>query len=212
MDLYFSPMSCALATRATLYECGAPARFVQVDAHTKRTLEGDDYWRINPMGQVPALRTDDGWLLTENPAVLQHVAASYPQACLLPEDLAGLSRVQQWLGFIGTELHKAVFVPLLDPKAGAEVKQYARDKLTLRMGLLQTHLQHQAHLVASYSVADIYLATVLNWAPYAGVDLAQWPAVQAYHQRQLQRPALARALSEEFALFQEEQTRRARAT
>ncbi|KQY85683.1 glutathione S-transferase family protein [Pelomonas sp. Root1444] len=206
MELYFSPMACSLASRVALYEAGAEARFTPVDK-AKRTGDGGDYWQINPMGQVPALRTPEGWLLTENAAVLQYLAEAHPAAGLLPTTADGRARVRQWLGFIGTELHKAVFVPLLDPKAGAEVKAYAMDKAALRLSVLEAHLRAHEHLEGGYGIADIYLAVVLNWAPYAGVDLAPWPAVKAFHRRINQREAVARATREEFALYQEEQRR-----
>jgi glutathione S-transferase len=209
MELFFSPMACSLASRVVLYEAGADARFTQVDGKAKRTADGRDYWQINPMGQVPALRTPEGWLLTENPAVLQYLAEAWPQAGLLPTDADARARVRQWLGFIGTELHKAVFVPLLDRKASAEVKAYSMEKAALRLGVLEAHLQKHDHLEGGYGIADIYLAVVLNWAPYAGVDLTQWPAVQAFHRRIGQREAFARAVREEYALYKEEQRLRA---
>jgi glutathione S-transferase len=206
MELYFSPMACSLASRIALYEVGAEARFTSVDK-AKRTGDGGDYWQINPMGQVPALRTSEGWLLTENAAVLQYLAEAHPAAGLLPATADGRARVRQWLGFIGTELHKAVFVPLLDAKAGAEVKAYAMEKAALRLSVLEAHLSAHEHLEGGYGIADIYLAVVLNWAPYAGVDLAPWPAVKAFHCRINQRETVSRATREEFALYQEEQRR-----
>jgi glutathione S-transferase len=206
MELYFSPMACSLASRIALYEVGAEARFTSVDK-AKRTGDGGDYWQINAMGQVPALRTPEGWLLTENAAVLQYLAEAHPAAGLLPATADGRARVRQWLGFIGTELHKAVFVPLLDAKAGAEVKAYAMEKAALRLSVLEAHLSAHEHLEGGYSIADIYLAVVLNWAPYAGVDLAPWPAVKAFHRRINQRETVSRATREEFALYQEEQRR-----
>ena len=209
MELFFSPMACSLASRIVLYEAGAEARFTQVDGRAKRTLDGRDYWEITPMGQVPALRTREGWVLTENAAVLQYLAEAWPAAGLLPADSEARARVRQWLGFIGTELHKAVFVPLLDPKAGAEVKAYSMQKAALRLATLESHLGRREHLEGSYGIADIYLAVVLNWAPYAGVDLSPWPAVKAFHRRIGQREAVARAMREEFALYQEEQRARA---
>lgn len=209
MELFFSPMACSLASRIVLYEAGAEARFTQVDGKTKRTLDGQDYWAVNPMGQVPALRTPEGGLLTENAAVLQYLAETWPAAGLLPEDRGARARVRQWLGFIGTELHKAVFVPLLSREAGAEVKAHALAQAPLRLGVLERHLAAHEHLEGACGVADLYLAVVLNWAPFAGVDLAGWPAVQAYHQRINRRPAVARALAEEFALYQQAQRQRA---
>lgn len=210
MDLYFSPMACSLATRIALYEAAAAARFIEVDTHAKRlAADGADYWPVNPMGQVPALRTDDGRLLTENAAVLQHVAEAFPDAGLLPADAAGRDAVRQWIGFIGTELHKAVMVPRLDPKAPAEVKAYACELAALRLSVLERRLaEHQFLVGERFSVADAYLATILNWAPYAAVDLKPYPALVDYHRRIAQRPAVARAIGEEFELYKQEQARR----
>lgn len=210
MELYFSPMACSLATRIAFYEAGVAARFTEVDTQSKRIVHGDaDYWAVNPMGQVPTLRTDDGRLLSENAAVLQHVAEALPQAGLLPPDSAGRDAVRQWIGFIGTELHKAVMVPRLDPKASAEVRAYAGEKAALRLQLLERHLEGRDYLVGErFSVADAYLATILNWAPYAEVDLQAYPALRAYHRRIAQRPAVARAIGEEFELYKQELARR----
>jgi glutathione S-transferase len=208
MELYFAPLTCSLATRIALYEAGAPARYTQADTHTKKLLDGSDFFAINPMGQVPALRLDDGTILTENTAILQYVAEQFPQTGLAPANGRERSRLQQWLGFIGTELHKAIFIPLLDDKASAEVKAYARDKIPLRLGILQTHLRGREDVLETFSIADAYLTTILNWANVSKVDLQQWPEVHAYHQRMLQRPSIARAAGEEFALYKEEQARR----
>lgn len=208
MELYFAPLACSLATRIALYEAGEPARFVQADTRTKKLEDGGDLFAINPMGQVPALRLDDGSVLTENTAVLQYVASRFPNARLAPASALERSKMQQWLGFIGTELHKAAFVPLLDEKASEEVKRYSRDKIALRMQTLQAHLRGREYLLDSFSIADAYLTTILNWASATQVDLKQWPEVHEYHQRMLKRPSIARAVGEEFALYKEEQARR----
>ena len=212
MNLYFAPLACSLATRISLYEVGAPAaaaEFVQVDTRAKRLADGSDFYAVNPLGQVPVLRTDDGSLLTENSAVLQYVAEKYPAARLVPDGLVERAQLRQWLSFIGTELHKAVFLPLLDAKAGAEVKAYAREKLALRMGVLEKHLAGREYLLDAFSIADAYLVTVLNWSRATAVNLAEWPVVEVYQQRLSQRPSVARALSEEFALYQAAQSKAA---
>ena len=116
--------------------------------------------------------------------------------------------MQQWLGFIGTELHKAVFVPLLDDKASEDVKRYSREKIPLRMATLQAHLRGREYLLDEFSIADAYLTTILNWAGATQVDLKQWPEVHEYHQRMLKRPSIASAAGEEFALYKEEQAKR----
>ncbi|WP_211440803.1 glutathione binding-like protein [Collimonas humicola] len=201
MKLYFSPLACSLATRIALYEAGAEADYIQVDTKSKKLQDGADFYPVSALGQVPVLHTDDGYLLTENTAILPYVADLFPQAQLAPTDRPQRARMQQWLGFVSTELHKALFVPLLDAHAADAVKAYARDKAASRLGLLENHFASHEFLLDRFSVADAYLATVLNWAAYGGIDLAQWPRVKEYHGRQLQRPSMAKALAEELALY-----------
>ena len=120
MDLYFSPLACSLATRIALYEAGAEAGFIEVDPKTKHIVDdGADYLKVYPLGMVPAIRLDDGALLTENAAILQYVAERFPGAHLAPASGIERARLQQWLCFIGTELHKGIFMPLLDSKVTA---------------------------------------------------------------------------------------------
>ena len=210
IQLYFAPLACSLATRISLYEVGsaaAAAQFTQVDTRAKRLADGSDFYAVNPMGQVPVLRTDEGELLTENSAVLQYVADRFPDAQLIPAGALARARLREWLGFIGTELHKAIFLPLLDPKASDEVKAYAREKIELRFGLLEKRLSGREFLLEAFSIADAYLVTVLNWALATGVSLSSWPTVQAYHQRLLKRRSVARAFAEELAMYQASQAR-----
>jgi glutathione S-transferase len=205
MNLYFSPLACSLATRIALYEAGASAQFTQVDTRAKRVADGRDFLGVTPMGQVPALDVGDGQVLTENSAVLQYVADRFPDARLAPANGLERARLQQWLGFIGTELHKAVFIPLLDTRSNDAVKAYAKDKAALRLQVLSAHLTGREFLLDRFSVADAYLVTVLNWAAFTGVDLAAWPAVRDYQQRVQARPSVARAMQEESALYRQSQ-------
>jgi glutathione S-transferase len=206
MDLYFSPLACSMATRIALYEAGADAQYIQRDRN-KRLPDGSDFLQINPLGMVPTLRTDEGDLLTENGAILQYVAERFPAAHLAPGSGIARARLQQWLSFIGTELHKAIFIPLLDQKAPAEAKAYASTLADARFGILEKHLAGREFLLDEFSVADGYLATVLNWTRAVPIDLARWPNVKAYHSRMRKRPSIARAWEEELALYTEEQAR-----
>lgn len=205
MKLYFSPLACSLASRIAFYEAGAPAEYIYADTRTKRLEDGSDFLAVNPMGQVPVLETVDGERLTENTAILQYLAEQLPQAQLMPAGGVELAQLRKWLGFIGTELHKAVYVPLLDRKAPDAVKDYSRAKIQLRMDVLQQHLDGRQFLLDRFTIADAYLTTVLNWSAAVGLKLDPWPAVAAYYQRMLQRPAVSRAMGEEFALYQQEQ-------
>jgi len=204
MDVYFSPLACSMASRIALYEAGSAANFIEVDPKTKRTLDGADYFAVNPLGLVPAIRTDDGEVLTENAAILQYIADMAPAAGLAPSGGMARSRLQQWLCFTGTELHKALFVPLFDPKTPDEAKAHTLEKGESRLAYLNTYLTGREFLLDRFSVADAYLFTVLNWKIATPVDLKKWPAVEAYYRRLKERPDIARALSEEHALYAEE--------
>ncbi len=211
MELYFSPMACSLATRISLYEAGVPATFTGVDLKAKKTADGADFLAINPMGQVPVLRTETDDLLTENPVVLQYVADHCPDSRLAPDDGAQRYRLKLWLNFITSELHKLVFTPLLSPKSNDGARAFARDQIGPRFAYLNAHLDGREFLLEHFTVADAYLVTVLNWTKPTGIDLAQWPAVQAYFRRMHQRESVAKAFAEEMALYQEEQARAAAA-
>ena len=209
MDLYFSPMACSLATRIALYEAGAEANFLEVDPKTKTVLrDGSDFRAINPLGLVPTLRTDDGQVLTENAAILQYVADRFADANLGTLPGMDRSRLHQWLCFIGTELHKGLFVPVLDKKAPPEVKTYILGKGLSRLDYLEKYLEGREFLLDHFSVADAYLVTVINWTMATPpVELAKWPVVKAYHERLRTRPAIAKAIAEEFELYKAELAR-----
>jgi glutathione S-transferase len=201
MDIYFSPLACSMASRVVLYEAGAEANYHRVDTKAGRTADGQDYLRINPKGLVPALRTDDGQVLTENSAILQYLADQFPDAGLAPQGFERY-RMQQWLSFIGSELHKHVFTQLFSPRADEAAKARAREAAAERFTYLDAHLEDREWLLDRFSVADAYLAAVLNWAQFLKIDLSPYPHVEAYRERLRARPSVARALGEEFALFQ----------
>jgi len=201
MDVYFSPLACSLASRITLYESGQEATFQRVDTRAGKTASGEDYRKINPKGLVPALRTDDGAVLTENAAILQYLADRRPESKLAPTGF-GRYQLQQWLSFIGSELHKTVFTPLLSPTHPAEGKAKAKEAAAERLAYLNEHLTGRDWLLDDFSVADAYLAAVLNWNQAVKLDFSAYPAIQAYQARLMTRPAVQKAVGEEFALFQ----------
>ena len=204
MELYFSPLACSMASRIALYEAGAEAKLTEVDPKTKQTLDGADFLAVNPLGLVPTIRLDSGDVLTENAAILQFIADRAPQAELAPPNGLARFKLQQWLSFIGTELHKALFIPLFDRKMPEEGKARALEKGEKTLAYLNAYLEDREFLLDRFSVADAYLFTVLNWKIATPVDLKKWPAIDAYYHRLKQRPAFARALSEEHARYAEE--------
>ncbi|HXZ15450.1 MAG TPA: glutathione binding-like protein [Roseiarcus sp.] len=212
MQLFFSPLACSMSSRIAFAEAGAPVDFIEVDPLTKRILAtGEDYRAINPLGYVPALRLDDGTVLTENSAVLQYVADAHPAAGLAPPESDRLERakLRQWLNFISTELHKGLMTPLLGRETPPEVKSWAAKKFGPRLDYLNDKLAGREFLLDRFSVADAYLATVLNWTQATPeIDLAAYPNVKAYLERMRQRPSVAAALNAEIPLFRAEMARR----
>ena len=207
VDLFFSPMACSLASRITAYEAGIHLNFIEVDPATKRTSDGGDYLEIYPLGLVPALRLEDGSLLTENAAILQYLAASSPSSNLAPMSGLDLARLHQWLCFVGTELHKALFIPLFDKKAPEGTRIHTLAKAKSRLDYLNGHLTERQFLLDRFTVADAYLCSVLNWTAPTSIDLIPWPAIKAYHDRLLKRLSVSRAIAEEWALYEAEVAR-----
>ena len=208
MELFFSPLACSMSGRIALAEAGVDVKLTEVDPHTKRVLAtGEDYRQINPLGYVPALRLDDGTVLAENAAILQYIADAYPEARLAPpeSDRAARAKLRQWLSFVSTELHKALMMPLLGRDTPPEVKAWVVGKYASRLAYLDEKLKGRGFLLDRFSVADAYLATVLNWTQATPqIDLGQYPALKAYLERMRARPSVAAALGVEIPLFRAE--------
>lgn len=198
MKLYYSPGACSLSPHIVLCELGLPHETERVDLKSHTTADGADYYGINPKGYVPALRLDDGQLLTEGPAIVQYLADRKPEAGLLPPaGTVDRARVQEWLTFIGTELHKS-FSPLFRADASADWKAAARANIERRLGFVNDALAGRDYLTgARFCVADAYLFTILNWTRPMKIDLAPWPNIAAYHARVAARPAVQQAMGAE---------------
>ncbi|MFP5506149.1 MAG: glutathione transferase GstA [Gammaproteobacteria bacterium] len=198
MKLYLKPGACSLSPHIALEESGLDYETETVDLKTKRTAAGEDYTRINPKGYVPALLLDSGELLTEGPAIVQYIADQAPAKKLAPANgTIERYRLQSWLNFIATELHKSCS-PFFNPAAGEDWKKAAAANLERRLGHVNGELEGRAFLLgADFSVADAYLFTVLGWMKFVGIDLAQWPNLAAFVDRVAARPAVQAAMKAE---------------
>ena len=198
MKLYYLKGACSLASYISLCELGVKFEPAEVDRGTKKTKDGEDYNQVNSKGYVPALRLDNGQVLTENVAVLHYIADLKPEAKLAPP--AGTlerSRLVEWLAFLNTEIHKNIS-PLFGPTNPEEVKNFARANLTRRLDWLENQLGSRSYLMGDqFTVADAYLFVILGWFGRVNLDLGKWPKLQALHKRVGERPAVDRALREE---------------
>jgi glutathione S-transferase len=200
MELFFSPLSCSLASRITMYEAGLPATFTRVDGKTKTTADGRNYLEINPRGQVPCIKTSDGEFLTENVSVLEFIAEQAPKAGLIPSGMER-TRMRKWLGFVNSELHVSALGLMFSSRASDETKAYAATRAKEAFKHLDNHLAGREWLAGSFSVADIYLAVVSNWTQALPIKLDDYPNVLAHQKRVFSRPAAGKALAEEAALY-----------
>ncbi len=198
MKLYYSPASCAMSAHIALEEAGIAHHLEKVDLKTKVTETGLDYYRIHTQGSVPFLILPDGEGLSEAAVILQYIAEQNPATGLLPP--AGSRarlRVQEWLNYIATELHKA-HVPLFKAEYPDAAKALARAALTRAYDHVAAQLGTRPYLVGDqFTVADAYLFTVLNWHAFIDLDLALWPTLAAYHARIKARPAVQAVMQKE---------------
>jgi len=201
MKLYFIPFACSLASRIATEEAGLDADFVQVLPGHKLP-DGGDFRDISPMGYVPALETKSGITLTEGPAVLQYIADNAVEGVLAPPLFSEERyRMQLWLNFVSTEVHKAIFAVLFAKDATDAEKEVALGRVARPFTVLSDHLVDRAHLGATFTVADAYLLSVLNWCETAGVDIAAWPVLLGYRTQLRKRPSVARAMAAEMPLL-----------
>ncbi len=198
MKLYYSPGACSLSPHIALREAGIAFEAVKAPTKTHQLDDGTDYYSINPLGYVPLLELDDGARLREGPAIVQYIADLAPLKNLAPANgTMARYRLQEWLTFIGTEIHKG-FSPLFNPAFPDEVKAMARDKLAARLKWVDAELAGKQYLMGdNFSVADGYLFTTTNWAKPTGVDLSGFANLLAYRERVGARPAVQEAMRAE---------------
>ena len=198
MKLYFAPGACSLAPHIVLREAGYNFDLVQVDNKEKKTKTGQDYWGINGKGQVPVLELDNGERITEGAVIVQYLADQKPAAGLVPP--AGTMervRVQEWLNFVASELHK-VYAPIFRPTTPDAFKVLSKETLSKRLEWLNKQLTGKQYLTGDkFTVADAYLFTVLRWSPRIQFDIGQWPNVKAFFDRVAARSKVQEAMKAE---------------
>ncbi len=200
MKLYYSPAACSLAPHIVAREAGLPVELIKVDINTHRVVEdGTDYFTINPRGYVPLIELDDGTRLTEVAALVQYLADLAPERGLIPP-AGSLDRVkvQGWLTFVSSELHKA-FSPWLWHKETADsTKQNVLQRLARHFRELDTLFAQQPYLMGeTFTVADAYAFSILNWSNMVRLDLKPYPALAEYLRRVADRPHVREALAYE---------------
>jgi|SRR5438874_1485430 len=181
-----------------LLEAGLPYDLVKVDLRAKKLENGEDYLKVNPKGQVPALGLDNGEVVTEGPVIVQMIADKAAAKNLAPaRDSAERYKLQEWLNFISAELHKS-FGPMFSPVLGDDAKAFFKDRLMAKFRYLDAALAGRDYLMGKqFTVADGYLFTMLSWADRMKFDLSALPNLVAYKARVGARPTVQEALTKE---------------
>lgn len=198
MKLYYSPGACSLAPHIALREADRRFDLERVDLKTRRTASGRDFTEINPKGYVPCLELAGNETLTEAQVILQYIGDLVPEQRLVaPAGTFGRYRLQEWLAFISTELHKQ-FGPLFKPGTPQTVQSVQRGKIGERMTYVQEMLSDRAFLMGeTFTVADSYLFVMLQWCDKFSIDLSMWPILDDYEERVSHRPAVEAAMAAE---------------
>ncbi|MFZ6812929.1 glutathione transferase GstA [Undibacterium sp. Rencai35W] len=202
MKLYYSQGACSLSAHIALYEAGLTFEAIPAPTKTHKLPDGTDFYTINPLGYVPLLELDDGRRLHEGPAIVQYIADQVPEKNLAPANgTFERYKLQEWLTFIGTELHKN-FAPLFKPGTPVETKAAASDQLKSRLAWVDSELASKDYLLGDhFSVADGYLFNVTNWAHLVGLDISGFANLLAFRARIAARPAVITAMKAEGLLI-----------
>jgi len=198
MKLYYSVGACSLAPHIALKEAGLAFEAINAPTKTHQLPDGSDYYKINPLGYVPLLVLDDGRQLRECAVIIQYIADQVPEKHLAPANgTFERYKLQEWLSFIGTELHKS-FAPLFTPAMPTEAKALFKTRLLERLTWVDGALANTSYLMGNtFTVADAYLFNVSNWTKFVGVDISALENLAAFRARVSVRPAVQEAMRAE---------------
>ena len=198
MKLYYSPGACSLSPHIALLEAGLPYDLVKVDLRAKKLENGDDFLKVNPKGQVPALALDSGELVTEGPVIIQMIADKAANKNLAPaHGSAERYKLLEWLNFITAELHKN-FGPMFSPVLNDEAKAFFKDRVMGKFKYVDGALAGKDYVMGKeFTVADAYLFTMISWADRLKFDISGLPNLVAYKARVGARPKVLEALTKE---------------
>jgi glutathione S-transferase len=203
--LYYAPNTCSLASHIALLEAGAPYELKLVDFNKTEQRE-PHYLAVNPKARVPSLVTPRG-ILTETPAMLAFIAQSFPAANLAPlDDAFTFAEVQAFNSYLCSTVHVAHAHRMRghrwvdDPAAIAAMQRKVPESVGACFDLIERHMLKGPWVMGSaYTISDPYLFTLAQWLQGDGVDLTRFPKVADHKRRMSERPAVRKALEEEFA-------------
>lgn len=201
MKLYYTKDACSLTVRIILNELGLEFEDEPVDLRAKKTVKGDNYLEINPKGAVPALRLDNGEILTEIQAILQYlVDHTAGQKLLAPVGDYNRYKILEWMNYVSTELHKSLgmfFNPALTDEMKSKVLMPA---ITAKFTYIDDRLSKGSYLMGEeFTLPDAYLFVVLRWAHFFKMDFTPYKHINHFFDRINSRDAVIKSLKQENA-------------
>lgn len=203
--LYVSPGACSLAAHIAIHEAGLPFS-LRILNFGKNEQQSQDYLALNPKGRVPALVTEQG-TLTETSAILLYIAQMAPEKKLAPlDDPFALARMQGFNSFLATTVHvnhahgRRATRWADEPTSIEDMKRKVPATMRDAFQLIEDGLLVGPYVLGEeFSVADSYLYVMSSWLRSDGVEIAEFPRVQAHFERMKARPAVQKALAAEAA-------------
>jgi glutathione S-transferase len=192
MKLYYAPGTISLMPHVALLESGLPFVAVRVDEVSKKMPDGADFRTINPLGYLPALVLDDGSVLLEAAAIAQYIADRDSMGRLAPPNgTVERARLQAWLNFLSSELHKGGLGPLFYTALDERAKDVFRERLRARFAFVDQHLSTREYLLGKdYSIADVGLYAITGWTARVAFDIRAYPHLGAHRDRIADRDAV----------------------
>ncbi|MGN6084585.1 glutathione binding-like protein [Trinickia sp.] len=206
MKLYYAPGSCSQAVHIVLREAELDAELIRVDPRKHLIEDGRDFYDVAALGYVPLLELDDGSLMYEGPVIAQYLADQRPASGLAPANgTMARYRLQEWLNFLSSEIHKG-FIPLLYAVAAGKYVDTVRPKLKSRFEWIDRQLSGKRYLMGeTFTVADAYLFALTGWGQagwiksvyHADIDLTSLDNLRVWYGAIRARPHVQRVLAHE---------------
>ncbi|HEY0515898.1 MAG TPA: glutathione S-transferase family protein [Solirubrobacteraceae bacterium] len=176
----------------TLEEAGQPYELVRMSSDEGK---GPEHLDRHPLGKVPVLDDDQGYVF-ESAAICMHLADLNPQAELMPAPgTHERALVYQWAVFAPSELEPTLLESAIWAERDPERSAKAAKRFADRASAVSVALGDNDYLLAgTFTVADILVATALEFARRAGLaDAVSAGNLDAYLERARARPAFQRA-------------------
>lgn len=203
MKFYFSTATCSTACHIAIEELGLD--YTPIEVSWKRNLNVAELNKLNPLGSVPVLVTDQGKTLTQNTAILEYLADQKPSAQLLEKQgTFERNETMSWVSFVASDFQKA-FTPFFHAKniTASEINQkeiidFYTKKLNDLLNYIEDKLANKEYIMGkNFTIADAYLFTILGWTKWVKISTKDHKNITNYMKRVYDRPVVQKVLNKE---------------